>query len=44
MKQLLKFSSLPTREAIQGACRALLIENPQTYPQELWITRALHFC
>jgi hypothetical protein len=34
----------PIGRDASGASFALLKENPHTYPQEMWITRAPRFC
>jgi len=43
-KQLLNFYSPPTPARIRDGSGDLPKENPQTYPQDLWITAWLHFC
>jgi hypothetical protein len=40
----MKIYSLQTSAADREASGTLPRENPQTYPQEMWITRALRFC
>jgi hypothetical protein len=40
----MKIYSPQARATARGASGALPKENPQTYPQEMWITPALCFC